>query len=175
MTCSLTELLVLLRATISVTPLTAQNRPFWPFFWARGVQNECDSCEWGKQSTRGLGALWLPVGGQTKNIQLSFRGPQKSIVSDQTAIIIIIAISPLHHRHTFHQASSSSSGSSSPPCSVPSFFCAQSFARKQRWCSSQRCSLFSSHSPLSLPIFPLLTGQPEDQGRGNQRREEKLL
>ena len=55
-----------------------------------------------------------------------------------------------------------------PPPPVQQFAqTGKAVARKQRWSFPQPCSLFSSHSPLSLPIFSMMTGQPKDQERGN--------
>ena len=64
-----------------------------------------------------------------------------------------------HHRHHDHQFAQS----------------VKAFARKQRWSFPQPCSLFSSHSPLSLPNLLVMTQQPEDQGRGAWRRGESRL
>ena len=44
-----------------------------------------------------------------------------------------------------------------------------------KWRFPKPWSLFSYHSPLSLPIFSFMTRRPEDQGRANQKKGERLL
>ena len=85
------------------------------------------------------------------------------------------------------QASSSQSSSSRQPPALSwsisySPFCAAICStrkgicsRKQRWFWPQPCSVFFSHSPLYLAISSLMTGQPEDQGKGKKRRGGKSL
>ena len=65
----------------------------------------------------------------------------------------------------------SSSSSIAAICSTRKGIC----LRKQRWFWPQACSVFFSHSPLSLAISSLMTRQPEDQGKGKQRRGGKSL